>query len=362
MTAKRAYLWSCITGMTIAFLVACATPPKPAAVAASPAGTAAPTAAAQAPAKPTAAAPDDLRSQATDLRKKAFDLGLKDVLPGDYATAESVYAAGISAYDVDNAASGSSFTDAIAKFRDIIQRGLPMLVASEKQRASGLRDTAMQKKANELFPELSAYADADFSRPAASESSGDYEAALAGYRASAVEFEVLRKLCDAANARQLLVSRDLAKWDPSNWSLAESKYASSESLFQRDAHASGDAVDEAIPRYGVVKDTAYGYFAADRKKASETERDRAAGIKADVAVKDEYEAALALYAKAQSDDGAKNYESSSAEYDRAAAAFAAAYTHAKAEMDTAKNELDSFDSALATTEAVTTRTRQTQED
>jgi hypothetical protein len=345
--------------MTIAFLVACATPPKPAAVAASPAVTAAPapTAAAPAPAKPTAAAPDDLRSQATDLRKKAFDLGLKDVLPGDYATAESVYAAGISAYAVDNAASGSSFTDAIAKFRDIIQRGLPMLVASEKRRASGLRDTAMRKKASDLFPALASAADADFSKPAASESSGDYETALAGYRASAVEFEVLYKLCDAANARQLLVSRDLAKWDPSNWSLAESKYASSASLFRQDAHASDDAVDEAILRYGVVKDTAYGYFAADRKKASETERDRAAGIKADIAVKDEYEAALALYAKAQSDDGAKNYESSSAEYDRAATAFAAAYTQAKAKMDTAKTELGSLDSALATAEAVTTRTR-----
>ena len=51
--------------------------------------------------------------------------------------------------------------------------------------------------------------------------------------------------------------------------------------------------------------------------------------------------------KAESDEGAKNYEASSAEYDQAATAFANAYTHAKAKMDTAKGELDSLDSALA---------------
>ena len=74
-----------------------------------------------------------------------------------------------------------------------------------------------------------------------------------------------------------------------------------------------------------------------RKKASETERDRAAGIKADVAIKDEYAAALALYGKAATDNDAKNYEASSAEFDSAATAFAQVYSHAKVKMDTAKS-------------------------
>jgi hypothetical protein len=339
-----------------ALLIACATAPKPAQASTE---TAKPSAAAQAvpatPTKPTAAAPDDIRAQASEVRKKAFDLGVKDALPDDYAAAESAYSAGVAAYGVDNAASGASFADAKAKFGDVIRRGLPMLVSAEKDRAVHARDTAVQKKAGDLFPALLADADADFAKPAASESSGDYETALAGYRASTLDFDVLYKLCDASGARDFLVSHDLAKWDTSNWTLAEGKYASSQSLFRQDAHASSDAVDEAILRYGNVRNTAYGYYAADRKKASETERDRAIGIKSDVAVKDEYDAANAMYAKAESDENAKDHEASSAEYDGAAAAFAAAYTHAKGKMDRAKSELDSLDSAIATAEAAQSR-------
>ncbi len=346
-----------VTGMALSLLIACATSPKPAPVSTEP-KPAAPAPAAPAPAAPAApavAAPDDLKSQATDLRKKAFDLGIKDVLPDDYAKAEASYNAGLAAYGTDNASAGTAFGDAVAGFKDVIQRGLPMLVASAKANAAKLRDTATQKKASDLFPDLLAASDADFAKPDAAVTSGDYETALAGYKASALEYEVLYKLCDASSARSFLVSKDLAKWDSSNWTLAEGKYASSQSLFKTDTGASGTAVDEALLRYGNVKDTAYGYYAADRKKASETERDRAAGIKSDVAVKDEYAAALALYAKAESDESAKNYEASSAEYDQAAAAFTTAYTHAKAKMDTAKGELDSLDSALATVQAAQNR-------
>ena len=158
-------------------------------------------------------------------------------------------------------------------------------------------------------------------------------------------------ICSPSIARDFLVSHDLAKWDPSNWTLAEGKYASSQSLYKQGSHASVDAVDEANLRYNVVRNTAYGYYAADRRKASEIERDHADSIKSDAAVKDKYAAALALYAKAQADESARNFESSSAEYDSAVSAFAAAYKHAKTKMDAAKGEIDSLDAELASIEA-----------
>jgi hypothetical protein len=352
MKIRTVCLRLCMAGGILALMIACSTPPR-----AAPSATAeaAPTAIpspspAVAPGMANAAAPDDLRAQAAALRKRAFDLGLKDVLADDYAAAETAYSAGAAAYGVDNAASAASFEDAKVKFGGIIREGLPLLAAAEKDRAARLRDTAIQKSAVDLFPDLLAFADADFAKSAASESSGDYEAALADYRASTLEYEALYKLCDAWSARSFLVSQDLAKWDPSNWTLAEGKYSSSQGLYRQDAHASVDAVDEAILRYGVVRNTAYGYYAADRRKASETERDHADSIKSDVAVKEAYAAALALYGKAQADEGAKDFEASSEEYDGAASAFAAAYTQAKAKMDVARDELDSLDSALSAAE------------
>jgi hypothetical protein len=358
MTARKLCSYSCMAGLILSLSVACATPPKPAqgSTETDKPGASLP-AAAGAKAAPAVAAPDALRAQAAEARKKAFDLGLKDALPDDYAVAEKAYSEGMAAYGVGNAASGASFSDAAAKFDDVVKRGLPMLVASEKERASRFRQTADKKGAAELFARLLSAADADFAKSESSESAGEYENALAGYRVCVAEYDVLYKLCDASSARSLLVSRDLAKWDPSNWSLAENKFESAKSMFGQDILGSADSVGEAILRYGIVKETAYGYYSADRKKASDAERERAVGIKSDVAVKDEYEAAAALYRKAQADDAAKDYEASSAEYDGAASAFAQAYAHAKEKMDAANGELSSLDSAFATVDAFSTRTR-----
>jgi hypothetical protein len=315
-----------------------------------------PKAASVEPAKPSAkpsevAAPDELRAKAVELRKKAFDLGLKDVLPDDYAAAEKSFADGNAKYGSDNAASAAAFSDAVAKYRTLVDKGLPLLAASERKRASRLRDEAGAKQGGELFPSLYEHAEEAWAETQKAESSGSFEAAIAGYRASAKDYEVLYKLCDAKAARDYISSRDLEKWAPSPWSLAEAKYQSAQDLMKEDAKAAAAAVDEALLRYGNARDTALEYYAGDRKKASDTERDRAMGIKTEVAVKDEYAAASELYAKAEKGRSDKDFETSASLYGDAAKAYGNAYVHAKAKMDTAKDELESLDEALATKEA-----------
>jgi hypothetical protein len=341
----------CAAIVACAFAISCATPPKAGpATAPTPAPTPAPEA--KAPAKPAeGAAPDELRAKAADLRKKAFDLGLKDTLPEDYAAADKAFAEGSAAYGVDNAASASSFTDAAARFQSVIDRGLPLLAASERKKAEAQREAAVQKGAGDRFPELMSQAEAWFEKPKDAEAAADYEAAIKGYRASTRTYAILYRLCEANAVRKYIAARDLAKWDSSNWSLAETKYKASQDQFATDAKASYDSADEAVLRYGLARDTALSYYAADRKKASETERERAASIKSEVAVKDEYAAALALYADAEKSQANKDYESSSSLYDKSAQAFSAAYARAKAKMDVAKDELASLDAAIETKSA-----------
>jgi|GEM_PF-1984016 hypothetical protein len=352
MTKHRSILVALTIAATLAFALSCATPPK-AAVAPAPAPpTPAKVEPAPAPqASAVAPAPDDLRAKAAELRKKAFDLGIKDILPDDYALAEKVFADGNSAYGKDNAASAASFKDAASRYQDLIAKGLPILAANERKRAEDLRATAVSKRAGDLFPELFAFAESEFAKPSEAQAAGDFETAIAGFRASAKDYEVVYKLCDAKTARDAITARDFAKWDPSNWTLAETKFKAAQDLLRTDSSGAESSVDEAILRYGIASRTALEYYASDRKKSSETERDRASSIKSEVAVKDEFAAALALYTKAEAAQAAKDYESSSSLYDRAATAFGSAYAHAKVKMDTAKGELDSLDAAIATTEA-----------
>lgn len=319
------------------------TPPPPKAASAEPA--------APSPKASEVAAPDELRAKAVELRKKAFDLGLKDVLPDDYAAAEKSFAEGNAKYGSDNAASTAAFSDAVARYQALVDKGLPLLAASERKRASRLRDEAGAKGAGELFPSLYEHAEGAWSDNQKAETSGSFEAAIAGYRASSKDYETLYKLCDAKAAREYISSRDLEKWAPSPWSLAEAKYQSAQDLMKDDAKAAASAVDEALLRYGVARDTALEYYAGDRKKASDTERDRATGIKTEVAVKDEYAAASELYAKAEKAQAEKDYETSASLYGDAAKAYGSAYVHAKAKMDSAKDELESLDAALEAKEA-----------
>lgn len=336
----------------MAFLASCASaPPQPAAPPAPAPQAAAPEPAPAAPAVQTAPAPDELRDKATALRKRAFDLGMRDVVPDDYKAAEDAYTTGAAAYGKDNAASATAFGTAADRFDALIKKGFPLLADFWHKKAQAIKGTADSKSASTIFPGLYPGAQALYAKSSDQENAKDYEAAVNGYKSSLTLFEILYKLCDAKTARESIQKRDFAKWDPSNWSLAEAKYSAAQGSFKDDSASSRSAVDEANQRYAIVVQTAIGYYAADRKTASEDAMARATSIKAQVAVKDEYAAALALYQQGQAKTAAKDDEAAGPLYAQAAVAFAAAYDHAKKKMDYAKDELDSLDALIATSTA-----------
>ena len=107
------------------------------------------------------------------LRKQAFDLGLNGILPEDYAAAEKAFADG-KPLRKGQRRSAASYTDAASRFQDVIAKGMPFLAEKEKKHASDLRSTAVGKRSGELFPELFAYAEAEFAKPSEAEAAGDF--------------------------------------------------------------------------------------------------------------------------------------------------------------------------------------------
>jgi len=328
-------------------LASCASAPKPveSPAPAQPAPAAVATPPAPAPASP---APDELRAKAAALRSRAFDLGMKDVLPEDYAAADIAYIKGMDNYGKDNTASGAAFADAAARFSAVIDKGLPLLAASLRQKAEAMK-VAADGKGAASFTEQYGMAEARLAAARGKESSGAFEASTVDYRASLSLYEILYMLSEARDVRAGIVKRDYAKWDPSNWQLAEAKFESSKGLFKADAKASRDAADEARLRYRTVARTAGEYWAGDRRTASNTAMAKARTIKAEVAVKDEFATAQALHAKAEELQAAKDFDAASDLFSQAADTFAAAYTHAKAKSDQALSDMEQLDAALAAT-------------
>ncbi len=298
-------------------------------------------------------APDDLRDKATAIRKDAYELGLKDILPDEYGQAEKSYQAGGASYGSDNKASSAAFADAAARFEALIAKLLPLIAESREKRVEELRARAVERRgvsakgAAELFPRLLAETDAGLSDAKSSRASGDYRKSIELSKASAKDYEVLNKLGDANAAREGIVARDFAKWDSSNWNLAEAKYSSAQASFPGDPQGAANEADEATRRYAKVMENALGYYMADRKSASEAERSRAEGIKSEVAAKTDFAAAAAIYGEAEARKAALDPDGAARLYGDAAASFAAAYVKAKSKMDEAKLEFEALDAALA---------------
>jgi hypothetical protein len=345
MTISRYTLLVAVAACSL--IVSCASAPKPEQAAPPPPAkpaAAAPTA--PAPAKAEVQAPDALRDEAAALRKEAFDLGLKELLPPDYAEAEGAFQDGTAKYGRDNEAARAAFEKAVASFRALIDKGLPLLSGIEGKKAADLREAAVRGGAEGAFAQLFAASDGGLAEAKGKEGSGDYRGAIASYRLASSRFGVLAALCDARSTRELISSRDYAKWDGSNWSLAETAYASSQSLLQGDPKAAATQVDEARLRYNLTLQNARGYYLGDRKGASDTERERARGIKTEVAARSDFQAASDLRSRAEAGEAAGDIEGAAALYDKSASSFTAAYAVAKGKMDIAKSELDSLDEAL----------------
>ncbi len=291
-------------------------------------------------------APEELRTKATELRKKAFDLGLKDILGSEYGEADTAYLLGAEKYGKDNAASAAAFEDAVARFEALIAAGLPIVAQREGERARNLRASAESGGATEYYEELYDSSGEGLDGAADLESSGDYEAAIAGYRLASSRFSALIVMSEAAAQRDAIIERDFAQWDTSNWNLAEAKIAAAVDLHASDASASREAADEARLRYRLVMRNALSYYSNGRKSQSDAERERAIGIKSDVAAKNEFESAVALYESAEAYEEAEDFESSASLYEQAAAAFTEAHDLARDKMLAAQDELHALDAAL----------------
>jgi hypothetical protein len=352
MRIRYALLGAVVAAMALS--LSCATKPPAAAPEAPPPPAAATPAPASEPAAPAIAAPDELKAEAAALRKRAFDLGIKDVLPAEYAAAEEAYNLGNAKYGADNAASEAAYRDAIALYSGAIERGLPFLASAEGDKARAAQGAAYRKGAAQYFGGEGDSASAALAQAEASEKAGEYEKAIASYKSAASSFAALSSMCDAAASRDAIAARDFAKWDPSNWTLAEGKLSQARELLASDSKASLTAADEAGLRYKLVMQNALGYYMADRKTFSEAERDRASSIKAEVAVKDDFAAAASLYEEAEAKRAADDAEAAADLYGRSAAAYAAAYDAAKVKMDSAQSEIESLDAAFEAATALET--------
>lgn len=306
---------------------------------------------------------DALLGKAQGLKKQAFDRGLADVLPDDYAAANAALAGGKEAYDAkDGPAAKDKLTAAVGLFTDLNEKGLVELASIRKKNADDMRKSAIAAGAETAAEDRLAPGDEALAAAAAASDAKDYEAAIAAYERARALYELAYKRSVAKGLRERIETSDYAAWDQGNYAKAEERYAAEEALFASlgdPAQAASpatdpkplsqgiDALDEAVLRYNLVIQKGREGGATARKDKADAVKLQSEEIKAQVAVKAEYDAALALYKEAQYAMAAGAYEDAAAKFDEAAAAFEKAYALASDKRAKAEAAMKTAEEAAA---------------
>jgi hypothetical protein len=333
-------------------LASCASKPKAPAVEPGPAPAAA--APAQAAAAPAVSQDDldKLLAQAKELKKKAFDLKLFEVLPDDYKAADALLAAGQKAYD-DKAAEDAKkgLDSAISAYTDLISKGVVEVAQAKRKDAEDMKATAVKAGADSSQSERFGAGDESLTAAASLLDASKAEESIPGFETARLYYELSWKRSVASELRQSIEDKDFAKWDSSNFQLAETKFQAEEGFWASENgadRASGvDALDEAILRYNLVVQKGREMAVSTVKAKTDEEKQRSEDIKANVAVKDQYDAAMDLYNDGASKLAAKDYEAAADSYDRSGTAFADAYQAAADKRAEAEAAMKAADEATA---------------
>jgi hypothetical protein len=285
---------------------------------------------------------DALLAQAKAAKKIAFDYKLFEIsdFSEAYKTADSALLDGQTAHSAKALDSKDKLSKALGLFTDINAKGIPKLAEMSRDAAADMKATALKEKADSLAADRFGSGEKIFGVGATALAAKNYETAIPSYKRAQSLYELAYKRARAGGLRDRIGTSGYAAWDQGNYQTAEAKYAAEDKNFAglgaaaaadlatdaKTIAAGIDSLDEAILRYNFVIEKGRQGICLQKKQATDSSKQKAEDMKANVAVKDDYAAAKASYDAGLSALAAGNYEAAGDKFEAATAAFNTAYS------------------------------------
>ena len=289
------------------------------------------------PASADSAAPDQAAidalnaaaARAAAARKLVNDFDGPTLFPSDWQAAESLYSQAEQQKKTstteeikESTARYNKAADAFDAMRDKTLAGYYENKQNELIRA---RSAAVSAGAYEYVPEyllevdnLVAEAEKKYQAKDYYGANDDAKKALSMYEAGAAGLEAYR-------VREVIADRDFEKYDRNNVSYADDALMSAaDDYVAGDFAAAKDKADEALLRYNLALKTAWQAYAGEKGAQVSAERQRALDAKANVAVREDFNSAQAVYTRANTAFQGQRFEEASLLYDECGPKFGAA--------------------------------------
>jgi hypothetical protein len=268
----------------------------------------------------------DLHERVLAARKEAFDLGAKDFFPEDYAAAEARYTAGKAALDADGReVAKAELEAALPLYQALAERSAGMAAEKGRENSSAARERAIDSDAQLRSAEAFGAAEALNDQADAALAAGKNREAAELYRKAVFAYDAAEKRSRALVVKENVDWYDYAQYDAGNYALAGEKIALADGLIAGDPEGANDANAEALLRYNLVLKKGWELNAGGKRKVAEGYKIDAEGIKAQVAVRDEYAQANAVWNDAALAFAAEDFEEASDLFAEAEELFKSVY-------------------------------------
>ena len=283
------------------------------------------------------------RKELIDARAAAVSAGAMSLIP-DYLL------------EVDNIVA-----DAEAKYqamdyygaKDAAEKGLSMYEAQKVGLDAYNVREAIAGRAEELIPDF--LWDADELGLGAIDKylAGDYKGAKEDAVVTLSMYESLAAGLNAYKVREEIVKRGFERFDPRNIQIADDTLRSAADDYMAEKFASAkDKGDEALLRYNLALKTAWQGYAAERRTAATTERQRALDFKANVAVRQDFNSAQTVFNQANTAFQAQRFEEAAMLYEDCESKFAAAAREAREKQQIAEEALRRANQRMAESDQI----------
>jgi hypothetical protein len=249
------------------------------------------------------------KARAESSRQKAVDFKGPAYFPGEWESTEAGYV------DAGRSQNEAGYNAAADGFEGIFSKTVPLYAQDRADEAIALRDSVISAGINDLYPEELYAADLVALDGVAQYEAEDYSAANITAAKSLGIYQALNVGMDVYNVRQEILNRNFTDYDSYNFNRADDiSLAAIDSYEAGNIEKALDGAEEVKPLYNRVLST--GWAAATGQ-----ERQNALDMKANIAVRNEFDAAEKLYSQAEAARKAGKYEESADLYNQSASRF-----------------------------------------
>lgn len=267
----------------------------------------------------------DYLIQAEEARKRAIDFESPAYFPSDWEAVEAQYSSAIKK-EVDTE---DDLKDATAllisitsTYDSIFNKTIPLYAQAREDEILAVRDELIGTGLTPIFPEYLEKGDTLALTSLDQYEAKDYYTARDTASAALNEYELLLAGANTYLKRQEIVDRGFVRYDWENFSKADEVAVGAVEKYEAGDKAGARAgADEAILRYNAVLSNSWTAYAADRKASASDEREKALANKVNIASRESFRQADAVFSQAEENLNASNYESAASLYSDSEALF-----------------------------------------